>query len=276
MKILFCGDVVARTGRAVIKKYVPHLIKQWGLDCVIVNGENSQHGFGLSEKTTGELFSAGVDVITTGNHVWDCKDMLSHIEKDPRILRPINFIDSVPGHGFVVHKTPKGNVLVINAMGQVFMNPQLDNAFPMIHQLLNSYKIGANQIKAIIVDFHAEATAEKAALAYYLDGLVTAVIGTHTHIPTADERILPNGTAFISDVGMCGDYASIIGFSLSTIVPRYLKKIPMQDKPGPSTGAATLCGVIIETDDESGTCANISAVRLDGALHETETIPLAV
>jgi metallophosphoesterase (TIGR00282 family) len=270
MKILFCGDVVARSGRTVIKKYIPSLRTQWRLDCVIVNGENAQHGFGISDKTANELFDSGVDVITTGNHIWDCKEMFSYIEKEPRIIRPLNFAESVPGHGFCIHKTPIGNVLVINAMGQVFMNPQLDNAFPIIRNLLNSYKLGANQIKAIIVDFHAEATAEKVALAYYLDGLVTAVLGTHTHVPTADERILPNGTAFMSDVGMCGDYASIIGFSLATIGHRYLKKIPMIEKPGPSTGPATLCGVVIETNDETGVCSKISAVRLDGAIKGTE------
>ncbi|MDR0631445.1 MAG: TIGR00282 family metallophosphoesterase [Holosporales bacterium] len=274
MKILFCGDVVARAGRAVLKKYISSLKTQWNIDCVIANGENAQHGFGLSEKTSGELFSAGVDVITTGNHVWDCRELFSYIEKEPRIVRPINFADSVPGHGFFVHKSQNGSVLVINAMGQVFMNPQLDNAFPIIRQLLKSYQLGANHIKAIVVDFHAEASAEKAALAYYLDGLVSAVIGTHTHVPTADERILPNGTAFITDVGMCGDYASVIGFSTLTIIPRYLKKIPMQDKHGPSTGPATLCGALLETNDESGLCTKISTVRLDGVLNGTENVSI--
>jgi calcineurin-like phosphoesterase len=144
------------------------------------------------------------------------------------------------------------------------MNPQLDNAFPMIHNLLTSYPLGIGQIKAIIVDFHAEATAEKVALAYYLDGLVSAVVGTHTHIPTADERILPNGTAFISDVGMCGDYASIIGYSIATIPSRYLKKIPLCEKLGLPSGPATLCGVYLETDNGSGRCTRICPIRIDG------------
>jgi metallophosphoesterase (TIGR00282 family) len=271
MRILFCGDVVARTGRAVIKQYIPLLRKNWKLDFVIANGENAQHGCGLSQKTSEELFSSGVDVITTGNHVWDCKELLSYIEKDPRIIRPINFAESVPGHGFILC----GSVLVINAMGQVFMNPVLDNAFPMIRQLLASHRLGTNQIKAIIVDFHAEATAEKAALAYYLDGMVSAVIGTHTHIPTSDARILPNGTAFITDVGMCGDYASIIGFTTSVITSRYIKKVPMLDKPGPATGPSTLCGVYVETSDDNGLCTQIAAVRVgEGALEQRILMPI--
>jgi metallophosphoesterase (TIGR00282 family) len=274
MKILFCGDVVARSGRDVIKKHIPRLKARWGLDCVIANGENAQHGCGLSARTCGELYSAGVDVITTGNHVWDCREMFSYIERDARVIRPINYANSVPGRGWTTCETPKGNVLVINVLGQVFMNPVLDNGFHIVQSLLTSHPLCANNIKAIIVDFHAEATAEKIAMAYFLDGLVSAVLGTHTHVPTADERILPRGTGFISDVGMCGDYASLIGHSTESITSRYLKKVPMTEKPGPATGQATLCGAYVETNDATGACVRISPVVIDGALREITPFPL--
>lgn len=269
MKILLCGDVVGRSGRDVIQKYIPYIKKEWSLDCVIINGENSQHGCGISPKTCDSLYKSGADIITTGNHIWDCKEMLSYIETDPRVIRPLNFIDTVPGKGFALHKTPKGNILIINIMGQVFMRPQLDNPFPIINNFLKSYPLACNQIKAIIVDFHAEATSEKIALAYYLDGTVSMVVGTHTHVPTADARILTQGTAFMSDVGMCGDYDSLIGFPVEVLTSRYLKKIPMTKKPDPAQGEGTLCGVYLETNDSTGKAQKIYPVRLGKFLCET-------
>lgn len=268
MKILFCGDVVGRSGREIVKKYVPELKKAAKLDAVIVNGENAQHGCGVSPKTCAELFLNGVDVITTGNHVWDCREMFSYIETAPRVLRPLNFIDTVPGHGFTLFPTPKGTILVVNAMGQVFMRPQLDNPFPMLDRLLQAYPMGTNGIRAIVVDFHAEATSEKMALGYYLDGRVSLVVGTHTHIPTADAQILDQGTAYMTDAGMCGDYHSLIGFPIEAIPTRYIKKIPMAKKPDPPQGEGTLCGLYLETDDATGLAVKVNPVRLGGRLPE--------
>ncbi|MDR2464410.1 MAG: TIGR00282 family metallophosphoesterase [Holosporales bacterium] len=278
MKILFCGDVVARSGRDVIKKYIPYLKKTWGIDCVIANGENMQHGCGLSAKTCEELMQVGVDVITTGNHVWDNKEMLSFIEMNHCVIRPINFADTVPGRGFALFQTCIGDVLVINVMGQIFITPVLDNPFPILSNFLKSYKIGSDKLKAIVIDFHGEATSEKIAMAYYLDGQVSLVVGTHTHVPTADARILPNGTAFLSDAGMCGDYSSIIGASIETLSCRYLKKIPMKKSLEPPSGEGTLCGVYIETDDETGLSKVIHPIRLGKVLATTwpQSLPMAL
>jgi metallophosphoesterase (TIGR00282 family) len=266
MRILFCGDVVARSGREVIQKYVPSLRKQMSIDCVIVNGENAQHGCGISGANCGFFYSLGVDVITTGNHVWDHREMFSYIETDPKVIRPINFVDTVPGKGFFLCKTPKGDVLVINAMGQVFIKPELDNPFPIIADLLKLYRLHHNNLKAIVVDFHAETTSEKIGLAYYLDGQVSMVVGTHTHVPTADARILPGGTGFLSDAGMCGDYNSIIGAPLETLPFRFIKKIPQVKKPDPTSGPGTLCGVYLETDDNTGLAIAVHSVCLGGGL----------
>lgn len=269
MKILFCGDVVGRSGREAVKKYVPELKRIANLDAVIINGENAQHGSGASAKTCEELFKNGADVITMGNHVWDCREMLSYIEKAPRVLRPMNFMETVPGRGFTVFPTPKGSILVVNAMGQVFMHPQLDNPFPLFDRLLKTHAIGTHNIRAIVVDFHAEATSEKMALGYYLDGRVSLVVGTHTHVPTADEQILNKGTAYMTDAGMCGDYHSIIGFPINAIPSRYLKKVPMTKKPEPTEGEGTLSGVYVETNDKTGLAQKVAPVRLGGLLPET-------
>lgn len=268
MRLLFCGDVVGRSGREVVQKWVPVLKKSWGLDAVIVNGENSQHGCGLSQKTCAALYASGADVLTTGNHVWDCREMLSYIESDPRVIRPLNCEATVPGRGFTLFSTTKGEVLVINLMGQVFMRPQLDNPFPLVRDFLKSYSLGRNGVRAIVVDFHAEASAEKMAMGYFLDGQVSLVVGTHTHIPTADARILAKGTAYMTDAGMCGDYQSIIGYPLEGITNRYVRKLPETSKTGPTQGEATLCGVFLETDDTSGLAKRIDSVCLGPNLKE--------
>ncbi|MDR0632856.1 MAG: YmdB family metallophosphoesterase [Holosporales bacterium] len=266
MRILFCGDVVARSGREVIQKYIPYLRKKMSLDCVIVNGENAQHGCGIAGVNCRLFYESGVDVITTGNHVWDHKEMFSYIGTDPRVIRPINFIDSVPGKGFFLCHTPKGDILVINAMGQVFMRPVLDNPFPIIANLLKLHQLTRNNLKAIVIDLHAETTSEKIGLAYYLDGRVSMVVGTHTHVPTADARILPCGTGFLSDAGMCGDYASIIGAPLETLPFRFLKKVPQPKRPDPTNGKGTLCGVYLETDDSTGLAVAIHSICLGGGV----------
>lgn len=269
MRLLFCGDVVGRSGREVVQKWVPALKKSWALDAVIVNGENAQHGSGLSAKTCASLYASGADVITTGNHVWDCREMLSYIETDPRVLRPLNCEASNPGRGFTVFSTPKGDILVINLMGQIFLRPQLDNPFPIIRDFLKNYPLGQNGIRAIVVDFHAEATAEKLALGYFLDGTVSLVVGTHTHIPSADARILDRGTAYMTDAGMCGDYRSIIGYPIDCIVNRYVRKLPETSKPGPAQGEATLCGLFLETDNITGLAKRVDPICIGPHLRET-------
>ena len=272
MKILFCGDVVARSGREVILKYVPLFKKKWSLDCVIVNGENAQHCFGLSSAICSQFYQAGVDVITMGNHTWDHKEMISYIDSDPRVIRPINYPDTVPGKGYYIHSSSKGNVLVINAMGQNFISPVLDNPFIMLDNFLKKNTFDVNNIRAIVIDFHAETTSEKVGLGYYLDGRVSLVVGTHTHIPTADAHILPKGTAFMTDAGMCGDYASIIGASLEAIPYFFLKKIPVKKRFDPAAGPGTLCGVYLETDDSTGLAKMVYPVCL-GALLEQKIPP---
>lgn len=268
MKILFCGDVVARSGRETIQRYVPFLKQKWRLDCVVVNGENAQHGCGLSKANCEFLYNCGADVITTGNHVWDQREMLSYIETDPRVVRPINFMDSVPGKGFFIHESTNGRTLIINAMGQTFIKPTLDNPFPIIASFLESSPISDQNFNAIIIDFHAEATSEKIGLAIFLDGRVSLVVGTHTHIPTADARILPNGTGFLGDAGMCGDYYSIIGAPIESLSSRFIKKTPMLRHPEPAIGRGTLCGVYLETDNRTGKASLVESVCIGKWLKE--------
>lgn len=269
MRILFCGDIVGRSGREILFQYIPKLKKEWSLDCVIVNGENAQHGCGITKNNCEALYEIGVDVITTGNHVWDQKEILSYIETDPKLIRPLNFDNSVPGKGYYIHSTPKGDILVINALGQVFMRPTLDNPFYIISDLLKKYRLGSNNIKAIVVDLHAEATSEKIAMGIYLDGMVSMVVGTHTHVPTSDEHILEKGTAILTDAGMCGDYNSIIGAPIEFLGMKFLKKIPMSKKIDTKYGPGTLCGVYLETDDKTGLATYVHAVRLGAILSNT-------
>lgn len=269
MRILICGDVVARSGRETVQRYVPYLKRAWALDCVIANGENAQHGYGITARACQEMYDSGVDVITTGNHVWDQKELLSYIEQDPRVVRPINFMDTVPGKGFYKLYTPKGDVLVVSALGQIFVRPTLDNPFPILDNFLRSYALGQSNLKAIVVDFHAEATSEKLALGFHLDGRITCIVGTHTHVPTADARILPNGTAYISDLGMCGDYVSVIGAPISETNARYIRKIPLTGKSQPASGEGTLCALYIETDEQTGLSKRACPVRLGPNLDPT-------
>lgn len=272
MRILFCGDVVGRSGREVVQKYIPSIKKLWALDAVVINGENAHHGFGLSQKTCAALYASGADVITAGNHVWDCREFLSYVETDPRVIRPLNCEATVPGRGATLFPTPKGNLLVISLMGQVEMRPQLDNPFPIVRDFLKTYpplgSVGDQGVRAILVDFHAEASAEKMAMGYFLDGLVSLVVGTHTHVPSADTRILECGTGYMTDAGMCGDYQSVIGYARETIQNRYVRKVPELSNPGPARGEGTLCGVFLETDDQTGLAKRIEPVRLGPNLSE--------
>jgi metallophosphoesterase (TIGR00282 family) len=260
MKILYCGDVVGRSGRDALAKYIPRLRKEWSLDFVIVNGENAAHGFGITKGICKDFYDLGVDVITTGNHIWDQKEIITYIDQDKRLLRPINYPATAPGRGHTILPTANGQeVLVINAMARLFMDP-LDDPFQGVDEIITKYPLGG-KIAAIIVDFHGEASSEKMSMGYFCDGRASLVVGSHSHVPTADARILPKGTAYQTDAGMCGDYNSIIGMEINVPLARFVRKMPT-DRMSPSLGEGTLCGVYLETDDKTGLPIKFSAVRL--------------
>jgi metallophosphoesterase (TIGR00282 family) len=268
MRILFLGDVVGRSGRIALIENLPGLRERYRVDFVVVNGENAAGGFGITEPILTELLDAGADVVTMGNHVFDQRETLVFIERQDRLLRPINFPPGTPGRGAGLYKAANGaEVLVINAQGRVFM-ADLDCPFRAVERELEAcgLKGGAD---AILIDFHAEATSEKEALAHFVDGRASAVIGTHTHVPTADEQILNGGTAYISDVGMCGDFDSVLGMEKEEPLSRFLTKVST-GRFSPSLGEATLCGVGIEVDDRTGLALAIAPLRLGGRLSQTE------
>ncbi|MBX7146247.1 MAG: TIGR00282 family metallophosphoesterase [Alphaproteobacteria bacterium] len=266
MRILFCGDVVGRSGREVITHYIPILSEKLYLDFVIVNGENAASGFGITEKICQEFYRSGVQAITTGNHIWDQKETIKFIERDPRLLRPLNFPSKTPGRGFNIFQTSKGGkILIINVMGRLFME-SLDDPFAAIEQAIQGHILGTT-VQAIIVDFHAEATSEKMAMGHFLDGRVSLVVGTHTHVPTADYQILPKRTAYQTDVGMCGDYNSVIGMEKTIPIDRFVRKLPTE-RMAPAEGPATLCGVCVDIDDKTGLALSIKPVRLNGILDQ--------
>jgi metallophosphoesterase (TIGR00282 family) len=260
--------VVGRSGRVAVLETLPKLRARYRADFVVVNGENAAGGFGISEAILTELLEAGADVVTTGNHVWDQRETVVFIERHDRLLRPINFPPGTPGKGAGLFKAANGmDVLVINAQGRVFM-ADLDDPFSAIERELEAcgLKSGAD---AIMIDFHAEATSEKEAMAHFVDGRVSAVIGTHTHVPTADEQILRGGTAYISDAGMCGDFDSVLSMDKEEPINRFLTKIASR-RFAPSLGEATICGLGIEIDDATGLARAIAPVRLGGRLSQTE------
>ncbi|MBX6322702.1 MAG: TIGR00282 family metallophosphoesterase [Rhodospirillaceae bacterium] len=264
MRLLFCGDIVGRSGRDVVVEHLPRLRRELALDFVIANGENAAGGFGISEKICAELYAAGIDVITTGNHVWDQKETVGFIDRDPRLLRPHNFPRGTPGRGSGVYQTARGRkVMVVNLMGRLFMDA-LDDPFAAAERELSGQRLGGT-VDAIVIDFHAEATSEKQSLAHYLDGRVSLVIGTHTHVPTADDQILPKGTAFQSDAGMCGDYDSVIGMEKAIPVARFVRKLPTE-RLSPAPGPGTLCAAYLETDDHTGLARRFAPLRLGGRL----------
>ena len=259
MNILLLGDVVGRSGREAVKAHLPGLKRDLVIDVAIVNAENAAHGYGLTERLAGELYDAGADILSTGNHVWDQRELIGTIDRDPRILRPANFPEGTPGAGWRLHPLGDGrNVLVVNLMGRLFMDV-LDDPFARFEAILARHKLGSG-VNAIVVDFHAEATSEKMAFGHFADGRVSAVLGTHTHVPTADERVLPQGTAFITDVGMTGPYNGVIGVEKELVLERFLKSMPTRFTP--ATGDPWLCGVLVECDAKSGRASSIERVVL--------------
>jgi len=266
MRILFIGDVVGRSGRHSVNERLPGLIADWKLDLVVVNGENAAGGFGITETIYNELIDAGADAITLGNHAWDQREALVFIERAPRLIRPVNYPKGAPGRGAALIDGKNGKrALVINAMGRVFMDA-LDDPFASIERELEACALGAGA-DAIVIDFHCEATSEKQAMGYFADGRASMVVGTHTHSPTADHRLLPGRTAFVTDVGMSGDFDSIIGMNKDEPLARFLRKIPGA-KFEPASGPATLCALAVETDDATGLAAKVAAVRLGGVLEQ--------
>jgi 2',3'-cyclic-nucleotide 2'-phosphodiesterase len=266
MRILFIGDIVGRSGRQILLERLPKLITEWKLDLAVVNGENAAGGFGITEAIYNDMIDAGADAITLGNHAWDQREALVFIERAPRLIRPINYPAGTPGRGAAMIESKTGaRVLVMNAMGRIFMDP-LDDPFTAIDLELAAcpLKTGAD---AIIVDMHCEATSEKQSMGYLCDGRASLVVGTHTHAPTADHRILPAGTAFMSDVGMTGDYQSVIGMDKEEPLGRFIRRIS-QGKFEAANGPASLCGVAVETDDSTGLAKRVGAVRLGGILEE--------
>jgi metallophosphoesterase (TIGR00282 family) len=266
MRIFFVGDIVGRSGRAIVLDRLPGLIKDWKLDLVVINGENAAGGFGITETIYNELIEVGADAVTLGNHAWDQREALVFIERAPRLIRPANFPAGTPGRGAAMIETKNGQrALVINAMGRIFMDA-LDDPFAVAERELTACALGRGA-DAIVLDMHCEATSEKQAMGYFCDGRASLVVGTHTHSPTADHRILPAGTAFVSDVGMTGDFESVIGMMKDEPLNRFLRKIPGA-KFEPALGPATLCAIAVETDDKTGLATRVGGVRLGGVLEE--------
>ena len=267
MRMLFLGDIMGRTGREAVVAQMPDLRRKLDLDLVVVNGENAAHGFGISESISKELFAAGVDCITTGNHVWDQREIIPYIAQDKRLLRPLNFPPGTPGWGANLFQTARGQkIVVINVMCRLFMDA-LDDPFRAIDAELAKYGLGGSA-HFILIDVHGEATSEKQSMGHYCDGRVSAVLGTHSHIPTADSWVLPGGTAYQTDVGMCGDYDSVIGMKKEIAVQRFLKKMP-GERLAPAEGEGTLCAAVVETDDRTGLARSVRPLRLGGRLAPT-------
>lgn len=255
---------MGRSGRQAVINYVPILKEKLKLDAVIVNADNAAGGFGVTAEVCKEFFDIGVDVITGGDHIWDQKDTFAYIAREPRLLRPHNFPASVPGSGAYVATIRGKKLLVAHVLGQVFHKEYLSCPFAAMDELLNRYTLGGT-VQAIFVDVHAEATSEKMAMGRYLDGRVSAVVGSHTHIPTADARILSKGTAYQTDGGMCGDYESVIGFQEDVPLYSFLHKMRRQ-RMEPANGEGTLCAVYVETDDKTGLAHSIRHLKIGGVI----------
>jgi len=257
MKLLFLGDVVGEPGRKMVLENLKGLKVEYGVDFAIVNGENAAGGRGITPKICIDLLRAGAAVVTTGDHIWDQAEIVPHFESEPRLLRPLNYPVGTPGQGSVVLETDKGRVAVINVQGRTFMGQLLEN--PLLALEVEVERLRGEGVRVIFVDVHAETTSEKAALAWALDGKVSAVVGTHTHVQTADERLLPGGTAFLTDVGMCGPRDSILGRKVDAIVRRLRTSMPTRFPV--AVGPVVLCGVVVDVDEETGLARHIERIQ---------------
>ena len=264
MNILFLGDIVGNSGCKAVKKYLPKKIEEKKIDFVIVNGENAaKEGVGITEEVTNNLFASGVNVITSGNHVWDQKEIIGHIDRVNRLLRPKNMIEPSPGKGFGIYNSKNGlKVGVLNLMGNIFMK-KCDDAFETAQKFILNHKL-KKDYDFLVVDFHGEITSEKMAMGHFFDGKATFIVGTHTHVPTSDTIILKNGTAYQTDAGMCGDYNSVIGMNKDNSINKFLKK--KSQKHYPATGEASLCGSIVECNIETGLATSINQFIFGGDL----------
>lgn len=260
MKLLFLGDVVGRAGRDAVLENLLTYKKNHQIDFCVVNTDNAAGGFGVTPGLCEDFYNAGADVLTGGDHIWDQKDIVPYLSQQKRLLRPHNYPEKTPGSGFYIHKTVNGKqIAVIHVLGQVFHKEHASCPFAAVDVILKQVRLG-NQADAIIVDFHAEATSEKTAMGQYLDGRVTMVVGSHTHVPTQDARVLPKGTAYQTDAGMCGDYNSVIGFQSDAPLQRFLTKIP-KVRLEPARGEGVMCGFEVVVDDATGLAASCKPVQ---------------
>lgn len=258
MNILFIGDIVGRPGRDALATYLPNLKDHYKVDLTIVNGENAAHGKGITKKIYYQLLEWGADIVTLGNHTWDKKEIFDFIDDENDLIRPANFPAGTPGKGIIFKKINQTNVAVINLQGRTFMNP-IDDPFQLANQLIDEAK---KKAKIIFVDFHAEATSEKQAMGWYLDGKISAIVGTHTHIQTSDERILPKGTAYITDVGMTGPYDSVLGVEKEAVIRKFVTGLPVRFEI-PETNRTVLSGVVIQVNDDTGKANSIKRILIN-------------
>ena len=269
MRLLYLGDVVGRSGRAAVRERLKDLRARLRADFVVVNGENATSGAGLNAEHARALLDAGADVLTLGDHAFDQRDMLSFIESEPRILRPLNFSRAAPGKGARVYDAPGGRkVLVAQVLGQVFMKRPFDDPFSAVDAVLKAHPMGG-LVQASLIDIHCEATSEKMAMGHYCDGRASVVVGTHTHVPTADAMILPKGTAYQTDAGMCGDYNSVIGMDKEEPLRRFITGMG-KGRFQPAMGEATLAGLFVETDDRTGKAKSVQMIRDGGVLSPSD------
>ena len=265
MRILMLGDICGNAGVKIVKTRLKEIIKEKKIDFTIANGENAaENGKGITKSNYKDLISAGVDVITSGNHIWDQKDILDIIDQEKKIIRPANFLEGVPGNGYGIYEIKNKKIAVINLIGNVFMKKSQD-LFSFTEKLMKKIKL-KKDVDFIVIDIHGEITSEKMALGHYLDGKVTSVVGTHTHVPTADTKILNKGTAYQTDLGMCGDYDSVIGTKKEEFVRKFATQDTERKRVPPADGEGTLCGVIIESNTENYLAKSIRSIRVGGKI----------
>src|ERR1700736_359080 len=269
LRLLFLGDIIGEPGRKAVIEMVPRLRKTWGIDFVVVNGENAAAGRGITGRITIDLLRAGGAVVTSGDHIWDQKEVIPYIETEPRLLRPVNYPVGTPGQGSIVLETAKGKVGVINVQGRTFMQPSLENPFRLVDEEVRRLRA---ETHILFVDMHAETTSEKIALGRFLDGKVSAVAGTHTHVQTADEQIFPGGTAFICDAGMCGPNESVLGREILPIIQRFMTSMPANFPV--AKGGVTLHGILVDIDPNTGKASAIR--RIAEAVNMEENRPLGI